>query len=142
MPDSPRPFVARAGERARETFDEASRGDATWFTLISGDITPSRALSAGIAEFASGGVGLAPHRHSETEVYFVIAGAGVVTIDGVEHSVGAGDAVFIPGDAEHAVRCVAGETLRIFYVFPTDRFTDVVYRFSADEAEGVRDKAP
>jgi hypothetical protein len=38
-------------------------------------------------------------------------------------------AAFIPGDAEHSLRNDSIGLLRIFYVFPTDRFAEVVYRF-------------
>ncbi len=122
------PFVAWPA--LREDYPEAARGDVSWFTLVSGDRTPSNALSAGLAEFPGGGTGLALHRHTAPEIYHVIAGEGVVTIDGVAHPVRAGATVFIPSDAEHGVRNTGPETLQIFYVFPTDSFTDVVYRYS------------
>lgn len=41
----------------------------------------------------------------------------------------AGCAAFIPGDAEHGIRNVAETVLKIFYVFPADRFSEVIYRF-------------
>ncbi len=123
-----RAFVA--WPEKREGYETPERGDVTWFTLVSGERTPSDRLSAGIAEFPSGGAGLAPHRHAEAEIYHVIGGEGVVTIEGVAHPVRVGATVFIPGDAEHGVRATGQDTLRIFYVFPTDRFPDVVYRFS------------
>ncbi len=122
------PFVAWPA--LREDYPDAARGDVSWFTLVSGDRTPSNALSAGLAEFPGGGTGLALHRHQAPEIYHVIAGEGVVTIDGLAHPVRAGATVFIPGDAEHGVRNTGPETLQIFYVFPTDSFTDVVYRYS------------
>ncbi len=122
------PFVAWPG--ARETYPETARGDVSWFTLVSGDRTPSVALSAGLAEFPSDGTGLALHRHAQPEIYHVVAGEGIVIIEGVAHPVRAGATVFIPGDAEHGVRNTGAETLKIFYVFPTDSFSDVVYRYS------------
>ena len=75
------------------------------------------------------GEGLKLHRHAQPEIYYVAEGAGAVTIDGVETAVYAGCAVFIPGDAEHGVCNAADTVLRIFYVFPADRFSDVIYRF-------------
>ena len=117
-----------AADRRRTGWDEPERGDVTWFTFFSADITPTADMSAGLAEFGPNG-GLAPHRHAQAEVYFVQEGTGVVTIDGVETQLKAGMSVFIPGDAEHSVRNPAQQTLKLFYVFPCDRFSDVVYRF-------------
>lgn len=122
--------IASAGDRKREGWDDTARGDVSWFTLFSGDITPTNAMSAGIAELAPHGGTLAPHRHQHAEIYFVSEGTGLLTIDGVETRIAAGMAVFIPGDAEHSLRNDSTETLKIFYVFAADRFKDVVYRFS------------
>lgn len=120
--------VASSADRARESWDDAARGDASWFTLFSADRTPTGAMSAGIMEVAPGGV-LKPHRHLQAEIYFVHEGAGVLIVSGVETTLAAGMAAFIPGDAEHSVRNDATSVLRIFYVFPTDRFSEVIYRF-------------
>lgn len=124
--------VARTEDRPRERFDDPSRGDASWFTLFSADMTPTETMSAGVMEMVPGGIGLKPHRHEPPEIYHVVCGTGVLTIDGVETAVGPGSTAFIPGDAEHGIRNVGADTLRVFYVFPTDRFADVIYRFRAD----------
>lgn len=116
-------------DRPREGWDILARGDASWFTLFSGDLTPTAGMSAGIMEIAPNGAGLKPHRHAQPELYYVAEGTGVLVVDGVETVVAAGSAAFIPGDAEHGIRNAGGTVLRIFYVFPTDRFSDVVYRF-------------
>jgi len=121
--------VVSAADRRREQFAEAERGDVAWATFFSADMTPTAEMSAGLAEFVPG-ARLAPHRHAEAEIYFVHSGSGVLTIDGVETRLSPGMSVFIPGDAEHGVHNPGSETLKIFYVFPTDRFGDVVYRFS------------
>ncbi len=117
-----------AAQRQRERFEAPERGDVTWFTFFSADMTPTAGMCGGLAEFAANG-GLAPHRHTQAEIYFVQQGSGIVNIDGVETRLVPGMSVFIPGDAEHSVRNSSEETLKIFYVFPTDRFGDVVYRF-------------
>lgn len=122
--------IVTVADRSRERFDEAERGDATWFTLISGDITPTEGMSVGIAEFEAGGVGLALHRHDPPEIYHILGGQGVLTIEGRESAVAAGTTVFIPGNAEHGIRNAGADVLRLLYVFPTDRFSDVVYRFT------------
>ncbi|WP_237480082.1 cupin domain-containing protein [Lichenibacterium dinghuense] len=123
-------IVARAEARPRETFGDPARGDVSWVTLFSGEMTPTQAMSAGLAELKPQGGRLASHRHAEPEIYFVVEGSGVVTVSGVETRVAAGAAVFIPSDAEHGIRNDGDAVLRFFYVFPVDRFPDVVYRFS------------
>lgn len=52
-----------------------------------------------------------------------------VVLDGVEHLVAAGSAVFIPGDAEHGIRNTRNRPLRFVYAVATDSI-DVVHRFS------------
>ena len=122
-------IVATAADRVREGWDDTTRGDASWFTLFSSDMTPTNSMCAGIMEITPRGGQLKPHRHQQAELYFVIEGTGHLTVDTVETVIGPGSAAFIPGDAEHAVRNEADTVLKIFYVFPTDRFADVVYRF-------------
>lgn len=40
--------------------------------------------------------------------------------------------MFIPSNARHGLVNVGSEDLRLFYVFPTSSFADVVYRFEDD----------
>lgn len=126
----PKPFITSSEGRTREGWDDpAARGSVAWVTLLSGDVTPTDTFCSGVAEFAPRGGDLKPHRHSHAEIYHIIDGQGTVTIDGIPHQVKAGDTVFIPGDAEHGVVNEGDATLRFFYVFAADRFSDVVYRF-------------
>ncbi|PZO79110.1 MAG: cupin domain-containing protein [Mesorhizobium amorphae] len=105
------------------------RGVVGWQTLISGDLTPTNALTAGVAHLAVGGR-LALHRHDPAEIYYMIAGKAVVTVDGVETHIEPGACVYIPGNAEHGIRNEGAMPARFLYVFPTDSFGDVEYRFS------------
>jgi quercetin dioxygenase-like cupin family protein len=130
MAQEVRPVVVRTADRPRETWDDPTRGDISWFTLISGDLTPSNTFSAGIAELEPGG-SLAPHRHAEPEIYCILEGSCTVTIDGTDHGAGVGTVVFIPGNAEHGIHNESSRRTRLFYVFATDRFSDVVYRFGS-----------
>jgi quercetin dioxygenase-like cupin family protein len=52
-----------------------------------------------------------------------------VTIEGVEYEVGKGSVVYIPGDAEHGMRCVGDEEVTWLYVFAVGGFAEVEYRF-------------
>jgi mannose-6-phosphate isomerase-like protein (cupin superfamily) len=120
--------ITRAEERPREVWDDPAKGSVAWHTLFSGDITPTDALCAGIAILFPGGNNL-PHRHAEAEIYLILEGEGVLTVDGKESAVATGTAIFIPGNAWHALRNTAATDLKLFYVFPTGRFSDVVYEF-------------
>ncbi|MGC4026368.1 MAG: cupin domain-containing protein [Mesorhizobium sp.] len=124
-----KPLVTNAREREREGWDDPERGTVSWYTLVSGDITPTSALSCGIAEFEPRTGILKPHRHDPAELYHILEGRGILTLEGQERVVTAGDTVFIPGNAEHGIRNESDAVLRLFYVFPQDRFSDVVYRF-------------
>jgi len=113
---APAPLIARAADLPREGWDDPARGAATWFTFFSAGRTPTSHMTAGLMEIACG-QSLRPHRHQPPEIYFIAAGAGVVRVDGVARRVEAGDAVFIPGDAEHGLTNDGIDVLRVFYVF-------------------------
>lgn len=105
------------------------RGRLRWRTLFSKGATPSEGMTCGVAEFQAGGwLGL--HRHAPAEIYYVLAGAGSMSLDGREIPLKAGSAVFIPGMAEHGIYQTGNETLRVFYAFPVDSFDGVEYLFS------------
>ena len=128
MTQASQPVIVRAEDRPRETFGDPSRGSVAWYTLFSRDISPTDGMTAGIAECAAGGE-LRLHRHAQPEIYYILEGRGVVSIDGQERHVTPGIAIFIPGDAEHGLRGDADSSVKLLYVFPTDAFSDVIYRF-------------
>ena len=124
-----KPLVIRTEERQLDGWNDPVRGRISWRTLFTGDQTTTDALTAGVAELQPGGwLGL--HRHTPPEVYYVLEGSGIVWLDGTEHQVTAGAAVFIPGDCEHGIRNHGTEPLRFLYAFAVDSFGDIEYRFS------------
>ncbi|KAJ5157423.1 Cupin 2 conserved barrel [Penicillium canariense] len=118
-----------------ESFPNPAHGNLTWHTLISRPQTCSSDLSAGIAVCPPRTGRLCPHRHAQAEIYYILAGEGEVSIDGVVGRVQAGSTVFIPSDAQHGIVNVGEGELRWFYVFPTGSFGDVIYRFAEDRAK-------
>jgi quercetin dioxygenase-like cupin family protein len=96
--------------------------------LFSSEETATTRLTAGIAELAPDGR-LNVHRHPPAEVYHVLQGQGVVTLDATEHRVVQGSAVFIPGNAWHGIRNTGPSTLRLYYVLQADGMGDVEYDF-------------
>lgn len=107
----------------------AERGDVQWKTLISAGLTPSGALTAGVARLRANGR-LHAHRHEQAEIYVILEGSGTVTIDGAATDVAAGMTVFIPGSAIHSIEAAGDAALRFAYVLDADAFEDVNYVFT------------
>jgi mannose-6-phosphate isomerase-like protein (cupin superfamily) len=129
MPESD-PFVIHEEQCAFEGWDDPQRGRVQWRTLISSDRTPTGDMTLGVVEIGPGRPELSyPHRHADAEAYYVLSGSGVVTIDGTEHPVLPGTALYIPGDCEHGVRNTGTGVLRILYVFAVDSFGEIRYEF-------------
>lgn len=123
------PIVVQESELPLETWSDPVRGRIGFRTFFGGAGRSTESLTCGLAELVPGGwLGL--HRHAPAEVYHVVEGAGTVVLGGEEHAVGAGSAVFIPGDVEHGVQNTGAEVLRFFYAFAVDSFDEVEYRFS------------
>ena len=129
-PKSVEPLVIDEAETPKDSWDDPVRGRLSFRTLFSQGLTPTAAMTCGVTELKPGDwLGL--HRHAPAEIYYVFAGAGILSLDGREIPVRAGSAVFIPGMAEHGIRQAGRETLRLFYAFPVDSFDGVEYLFSA-----------
>jgi mannose-6-phosphate isomerase-like protein (cupin superfamily) len=66
------------------------------------------------------------HYHERTEeIYYVLAGSGVMTVAGETREVGAGDAVYIPRGAAHKLHNTGAEPMRILLVCgPAHSFED------------------
>jgi quercetin dioxygenase-like cupin family protein len=125
------PVVVDQSAREWETWpdeDVARRGLVYWKTLVSGDLTHSEALTMGIAKIPPSEA-LHEHRHQPAEIYLVLEGTGSVTIDGNTRPVGAGSAVFIPGNALHSCENTGASDLRFAYVLAADSFEEVEYVF-------------
>ena len=134
-----RPLVIREEDIEPDGWNDPNKGRVAWRTLFSADQTATEGLTCGVAELERGGwLGL--HRHAPAEIYYVLQGRGIVTLDGAEHEVSPGSAVFIPGNAEHGIRNAGPEPLRFLYAFPVDAFGDVEYRFSRSD-DAARDQA-
>jgi quercetin dioxygenase-like cupin family protein len=96
--------------------------------LIDADLTKSSGLSLGLAEIAPGGE-LILHYHSPAEIYVVTNGVGTLNKSGELEEVKKGDVVYITGNAKHGLKNTGKETLEFYWIFPTDRFSDVKYLY-------------
>ncbi len=128
------PLVVDEADAPRDGWDDPVRGRLRWRTLFSQGLTPTAGITCGVTELGPGDwLGL--HRHAPAEIYYVFAGAGIVSLEGREIPVKAGSAAFIPGMAEHGIRQTGDDVLRLFYAFPVDSFDGVEYLFSAVQRE-------
>ena len=99
-----------------------------WKFLIDSDFDGSSGLSLGFAEIAPGG-NLTLHYHSPSEIYVVTNGAGILNKSGELETIKKGDVVYIAGNSEHALKNNGKEKLEFYWIFPTDRFSDVEYLY-------------
>ena len=97
-----------------------------WKFLIDSDFTESSGLSLGIAEIAPGG-DLILHYHSPAEIYIVTDGKGILNKSGKFEEIKKGDVVYIAENAKHALKNNGKETLKFYWIFPTDCFSEVEY---------------
>jgi mannose-6-phosphate isomerase-like protein (cupin superfamily) len=114
---------------ALEGWSDPVRGNVGFRTLFGGPATTTADFTAGVTELEPEGW-LGHHRHQPSEIYYLLEGEGILTIDGAEHAVSAGTAVYIPGDSEHGIRNTGTGRLRFFYAFGVGSFDQVEYRFS------------
>ena len=99
-----------------------------WKFLIDADFTESSGLSLGFAEIAPGGE-LVLHYHSPSEIYVVTDGTGILNKSGKPEEIKKGDVVFIGKDEKHALKNEENETFKFYWIFPTDRFSEVKYLY-------------
>jgi quercetin dioxygenase-like cupin family protein len=122
------PVLRREADVAEVTWDD-QRGRVSFRSLIDGDETATSHLTFGTAILEPGG-SLAPHRHPPAEIYYILAGSAVMTIDGARYDASAGTGIFIPGNAEHGIVNASQQTVKFLYAFAVDRFSDVAYKFT------------
>jgi mannose-6-phosphate isomerase-like protein (cupin superfamily) len=97
-----------------------------WKFLIDADFTESSGLSLGFAEIAPGG-DLVLHYHAPSEIYVVTDGTGILNKSGKLEEINKGDVVYIGKNEKHALKNEGKEILKFYWIFPTDRFSEVEY---------------
>jgi len=82
------------------------------------DRTTSPVTQCSLAEeMLPPGATVAPHRHEVLEeVYYILEGAGRMTIGEEQRQVGAGDAIYIPRTCRHTLTNMGTEPMRILLV--------------------------
>ncbi|MDG5767588.1 cupin domain-containing protein [Balneolales bacterium ANBcel1] len=132
--DEAQPVITQEGLYTNGWNDEI-HGEVYWRTLFSAGRSPTKNLTAGMAEIPPGREFKA-HRHKQTEIYHITGGNGEITIDGFVQKVAPGCAVYIPGNAVHCLKNTGTEPLRFFYTFAADSIEEVKYHFIAEHDAG------
>ena len=97
-----------------------------WKFLIDKDFDGSSWLSLGYAEIAPGG-DLTLHYHSPDEIYVITNGEGILNKSGDLEKIKEGDVVYIGRNEKHALKNDGKKILKFYWIFPTDRFSEVEY---------------
>ena len=97
-----------------------------WKFLIDKDFNGSNGLSLGYAEIAPGG-DLTLHYHSPDEIYVITNGEGILNKSGDLEKIKEGDVVYIGRNEKHALKNDGKKILKFYWIFPTDRFSEVEY---------------
>ena len=97
-----------------------------WKFLIDADFTSSSGLSLGVAEIAPGG-DLILHYHSPAEIYVITNGTGTLNKSGELEEIKKGDVVYISKNTKHGLKNNGNETLKFYWIFPTNTFSEVGY---------------
>ena len=126
------PLVIHESDVDPVHWSDPVRGEVGFRTVFGAPGTTNPDFTAGVTELGPEGW-LGHHRHDPAELYYVVDGSGTLTVDGAEHAVRAGTAVYVPGGAEHGIRNTGAGPLRFFYAFAVGSFDEIEYRFSADD---------
>lgn len=116
----------------QEVWSDEIRGEVSFRTIF-GAQNRTAEFTAGVTDVPPGGW-LGHHRHAPAEIYYVVDGEGTLFVDGDEHGIAAGTAVYIPGHSEHGIRNTGDGLLRFFYAFALGgSFDQIEYYFTADQ---------
>ncbi len=127
--DHPPAMVLQEHDVDTESWDDDTRGRLTFRTLFGGPDSRTGEFTAGVADLDPGGW-LGVHSHAQAEIYYVLRGELLLRLDGAEHRLRAGSAVFVPGGAPHGVTNVGTGPARLFYTLAAGSFDEVRYEFS------------
>ena len=67
------------------------------------------------------------HYYSPDEIYVITNGEGILNKSGELETIKKGDVVYIGRNEKHALKNDGKETLEFYWIFPTDRFSEVEY---------------
>jgi mannose-6-phosphate isomerase-like protein (cupin superfamily) len=95
----------------QNTAPRYQRDDITSYLLVSAGTCDAENLAVTIVEMEPGGFQHL-HSHKPEQMYYILDGEGLMTVDGEERPVRAGDCVFFPSFAEHGLKNTGEGVLR------------------------------
>ncbi|MFC1849731.1 cupin domain-containing protein [candidate division CSSED10-310 bacterium] len=87
------------------------RDNITSYLLVSSLTCDSKKLTITLVDMAPGGIQKI-HAHEPEQMYFLLEGEGIMTVNGEEEKIGAGDCVFFDSFAEHGLENTGTTRLR------------------------------
>ena len=87
------------------------RDGITSYLLVSEKTCGAGDLSITLVEMELGGFQHL-HAHEPEQTYYILEGSGLMSVDGEEHPVQAGDCIFFPSFAEHGLKNTGEGLLR------------------------------
>lgn len=92
-------------------------GDLDFTEVLRGGDSPGKRIRFMHDDVLKPGVSIGVHAHSgDEEYYYVVAGRGVMTLDGQRHEIEAGDVAAVFPGGSHGLENTGGEDLRIIVV--------------------------
>ena len=109
--------------------DHAARPNLQWCHLVDQTEHDSKGLSMGQLKVPVGHF-LAPHRHAQQEIYYILKGrAQLLCVEETEKNLNPGDTVYIPQNALHGLKNVGNAPFELLWIFPTDSWSEIDYRY-------------
>jgi mannose-6-phosphate isomerase-like protein (cupin superfamily) len=87
------------------------RNDVTSHLLVSALTCGAKNLAITLVEMAPGGVQKV-HNHEPEQMYYILEGSGIMTVDDEREQVKAGDCIHFPSFANHGLENTGGTILR------------------------------
>jgi mannose-6-phosphate isomerase-like protein (cupin superfamily) len=87
------------------------RNDITSYLLVSEETCDSKDLSITIVDMEPGGIQHV-HAHDSEQMYYIMEGSGLMTVDEEQRQVEEGECIFFPSSARHGLENTGGTRLR------------------------------
>ena len=103
--------------RAPLTNCHEGRGELDWTVVLDGAEVPRGRVRFIHDDVMPPGASIGVHRHTDDEEhYFIVSGAGEMTLDGRRLSVGPGDLTVVYPGGEHGLENTGSEPLRLLVI--------------------------